>query len=293
MNAHTSYAIIAILAVVGTASIAPAFAGANDADKDALSPSAKQAIRAAMHDIPITVWTDESTYNHDSIIMVKGQIANVIPGTPVTLKVTSPLNNVVTVDQIEVGSDGKFSTNLNTAGILWKYDGTYTIKVQYGSEGTNNKVLVELTGGEPSRIVPPAMVECSDSELTVESNCVPYSISGGVVTGASAMSKEGLTTLTISTESAAGGMLTIEPMRTNCNEEGDPLIFVDGEEWDDYAFDGSSMDIMFPATTESIDIVGTCVVPEFGTVAALILAVAIVSIVAVTAKSRLSMVPKF
>ena len=41
-----------------------------------------------------------------------------------------------------------------------------------------------------------------------------------------------------------------------------------------------------------IDIIGTHVVPEFGTIAMIVLAVAIVSIIAVSTKSRLSIMPR-
>ena len=50
--------------------------------------------------------------------------------------------------------------------------------------------------------------------------------------------------------------------------------------------------IPFDSTTTDIEIVGTHVVPEFGTIAMIVLAVAIVSIIAVSAKSRLSIMPR-
>ena len=59
--------------------------------------------------------------------------------------VINPLNSLVTIDQINVSNDGSFTTSVSTAGNLWKYDGTYTIKVNYGSLDYN--VTVELTGG--------------------------------------------------------------------------------------------------------------------------------------------------
>jgi predicted secreted protein with PEFG-CTERM motif len=74
------------------------------------------------------------------------------------------------------------------------------------------------------------------------------------------------------------------------------FVLVNGEEAD---FDETtssmsrSLSIMFPAGTEEIEIIGTFVVPEFGTVAALILAVAIISIIAVSARSRLNVLPKY
>ena len=54
-----------------------------------------------------------------------------------------------------------------------------------------------------------------------------------------------------------------------------------------------TLTIEFPAGAEEIEVIGTFVVPEFGTIAAMILAVAIISIIAVSAKSRLSIIPRY
>ena len=43
---------------------------------------------------------------------------------------------------------------------------------------------------------------------------------------------------------------------------------------------------------EKVEIVGSYAVPEFGTIAMIILAVAIVSIIAITAKTRTTLIPK-
>jgi len=56
---------------------------------------------------------------------------------------------------------------------------------------------------------------------------------------------------------------------------------------------GRTLHIDYEAGTERIEIVGSHVVPEFGTIAMVILAVAIVSIIAITAKTRTSLIPKF
>jgi len=53
-----------------------------------------------------------------------------------------------------------------------------------------------------------------------------------------------------------------------------------------------SIDIPVKDGDTKIEIVGTHVVPEFGTIAMIVLAVAIVSIIAVSAKSRLSIMPR-
>ena len=289
MNAHTSYALIAILAVVGTVSVMPAaFAEIPPACPDCVGDSREQAMMAAQHDIPVTVWTDSAIYDHESMIMVEGKVANTKMGTPVTLTVISPSNNLVTIQQIDVDSHGSFSTSLNTAGNLWKYDGTYTIRVQYGSQEVNNKVLVELTGGIVSAPTTP-QVSCGPGEVAATDQCVPFSITGGMVTGADINDKDNSIVVMISAND--DGEITLSPSTDTI--KGIFMVLVDGEESDDVMIDGNEVTVMFPAGTEMIEVIGTYVIPEFGTIAALVLAVAIVSIIAVTARSKLSVMPKF
>ncbi len=74
------------------------------------------------------------------------------------------------------------------------------------------------------------------------------------------------------------------------------FVLVDGEEVDFEETTTSTdrtLTIQFPAGAEEIEIIGTFVVPEFGTIAVMILAVAIISIIAVSAKSRLSIIPRY
>jgi predicted secreted protein with PEFG-CTERM motif len=79
-------------------------------------------------------------------------------------------------------------------------------------------------------------------------------------------------------------------------DDDDFFVLVDDEEVD---FDEVTSEtdriltIAFSAGAEQIEIIGTFVVPEFGTIAAMILAVAIISIIAISAKSRLSIMPRY
>ena len=53
---------------------------------------------------------------------------------------------------------------------------------------------------------------------------------------------------------------------------------------------GNTLHIPYEAGTEKIEIVGSYVVPEFGTIAMIVLAVA--SIIAITAKTKTALIPK-
>jgi len=285
MNNRTTFALLAVLTVVGTLTVSSAYAElpCPDCGTDDPRVIAKQLL---LDDIPISVWTDKSTYDHSDTIIVEGRVANVVSGVPVTLTVVSSLNSIITIDQITVDDDGNFRTTLSTAGNLWKYDGTYFIKVNYGSAEKDNKVLVELVGGTSTT---QQIVKCGESELSVMGHCVPYSISGGIVTGVTVNTNDNSLIVMISANE--DGTITLNPSKNVL--DGAFMVLVDGEEWDDVEINGNEITVMFLAGAEKIEIIGTFVVPEFGAIAALILAVAIISIIAVSAKSRLSIMPRY
>jgi len=267
MNNNTSLMLLAALAIVGTMTVSSAYAES---------------------DLPLMVEADNTIYSHDDTITISGQVANVIPGNvPATVTVVNSMNSIVTIDQINVSDSGAFETTFNTAGGLWKYDGTYTINVNYGS--LSDKVTVELTGGVAQGTSAEPVADCSSNEVSADGNCIPYDISGGMVTGATINTDDN--SIIINLDANDDGTLTVTPSEST--QEGIFMVLVDGEEWDDVEINGNEVTIMFPAGAEEIEIIGTFVVPEFGTIAAMILAVAIISIIAISSKSRLSIMPRY
>ena len=272
--------LVALVAIVGTMSIASEAHAENHAN------------------LPLTIEADKSSYGHDSTITVTGQVANVIPGNvPITLTVMSPMASLVTIDQFNVSNDGSFETTVSTSGNLWKYDGTYTIEVNYGS--LDNNVKVQLTGGvavaentqtdHSDKEMHHDDVDCGSSEVNVGGNCTSYDISGGHVISATVNTNDN--SFIINIDSDDDGTLTISP--STSTQKGIFMVLVDGEESDDAEINGNTVIVPFNAGTEQIEIIGTFVIPEFGTIAAMILAVAIISIIAISAKSRLSIVPRY
>ena len=84
---------------------------------------------------------------------------------------------------------------------------------------------------------------------------------------------------------------------TEDGSDVDFIVLVDDEESDFEEVDSDdstrTVEITFPEGASQIEIIGTYAVPEFGTMAAIILAVAIVSIIAVSARTRLSISPRY
>ena len=290
MNVNTSLALLAVIALVGTLTTsAYALEKAYPGIDGDIRESAEKML---LSNIPISVWTDQSSYGSDSMIKVSGQVANMYADVPVTLTVTNPLNSIVRIDQINPNEDGSFETMINTTGDSWKYDGTYIIKVNYGSVEKSNKVFVELTNRESSKTMP-EMIEmdstCTNTEISADGNCIPFTISGGMMTGASINLDD--KSIVFKIDTYENGMLTVNPSEEVINDI--VLVFVDGEEWNDIKIDGNEVTVMFLAGAEEIEIIGTWVIPEFGTIAIMILAVAIISIIAISARSRLSIMPRY
>jgi len=74
-------------------------------------------------------------------------------------------------------------------------------------------------------------------------------------------------------------------------DDGSYFVLVDSEEAE-FEQMGNTLHVEYSAGTEKIEIVGSHVVPEFGTIAMIVLAVAIVSIIVLTTKTRTTLIPK-
>ena len=231
----------------------------------------------------ITVFMPEA---HTLLTVVQGTVSTLKAGTEIGLIEIgpAPFNNVVAIDQIKVAGDGTWKTTLSTEGSSWKYDGTYTIKVTYGNQNINNRALVELTGG-----IATIGSGCAPGQLAASGQCIPFTITGGSVT--SAMFSSASKSLTINISSFNDGKITVNPSTDAI--KGIFMVLVDGEEWDDVEIMGNKVTVNFPAGTDKIEIIGTFAIPEFGTIAALILAVAIISIIVVSSRTRLNVLPKY
>ncbi|MCH7877074.1 MAG: PEFG-CTERM sorting domain-containing protein [Thaumarchaeota archaeon] len=280
MKAHLSvFALSAILII--SIGMAPAFGQIQDS---------------------IVVTTDKAFYSEGEIILITGEVRDLYSGTPVSVIVTAPNGNIVSIAQVTVGVDKKFSTEVTAGGALMRAEGLYIIAVQYGNSSRSAEVSFEFGGVSEEPIIEEVMSEVTDTTVSVQGSVdlIGYEITGGKLL--SITPDVGSNSLIISIDATDDGSLTVTIPRSVLDavfENGDDddfFVLVDGEEVD---FDEtvSSTDriltIAFSAGAEEIEIIGTFVIPEFGTIAAMILAVAIISIIAISAKSRLSIIPRY
>ena len=245
----------------------------------------------------IVVTTDKTSYSEGDVILVTGEVRELYSGTPVSLIVKND-NAIVALAQLTVGADKKFSTEI-TAGGTMRTAGTYTVEVTYGTQ--NRIATTSFEFGGSTTTPPKSGTGVTDTTVSVEgsSDLIGYKITGGKLL--SIMPDVESNSLIVSISASSDGSLTLTIPRsildaTINGEDDDFFVLIDGEEVD---FDETTtstdrtLTIAFPAGAEEIEIIGTFVVPEFGTIAAMILAVAIISIIAVSAKSRLSIMPRY
>ena len=275
MNFHICYVLIVIFVVAGT-SITSAFAA------------------------PISIETDNDVYDHSSIITITGQIANVDPNyLVVTLKSLAPNGNIAGVSQPNVNSDGSFVGVFNTSGYAWKNNGTYQITATYLGMDTTISIEIKDAAAET------ATAETATAETaTAETEAISaYEFPEGQIayditcstSSPSFVGNGDDSTLDIYIDATDDGVLTIALDESIIKpfDDGTFFVLINNESFFDFTQEGNKLTIPFHAETERIEIVGSWAIPEFGTIAVMILVVAIVSIIIVSSKTKLSLVPKY
>ena len=248
----------------------------------------------------ITLQSDNTAYQEGDVITITGNIEKVIPGMPVSLQVFFE-KNLIQVSQVKVSQDGKFTDTFTAAGPQWQNEGEIIIKANYGGE-TSTELNIEFFKNTEGEYVSNYEVKIPDAG-TFD---VEYTMKGGVVSSMS-LNQENLS-LIIEIVTKSDGNLDINlprqniDSRTNDGLDIDFIILMHEEDSSigiqtDYKkieSDDEFRSLSIPVKNGDIriEIIGTHVVPEFGTIAMIVLAVAIVSIIAVSAKSRLSIMPR-
>ena len=250
---------------------------------------------------PISIETDSDAYDHSSIITVTGQIANIDPNyLVVALKAIAPNGNIAGVAQPEVNSDGSFTAIFNTSGYQWKDNGTYQITATYQKIDTTISVEIKDTVGTgmTAATAETATASIAETETTSFYEFPEGQIAYDVTCSNTSPSFRGNAddnSILIEIDGTHDGVLTIalDEEIIKPFDDGSFFVLVNNEEIQDFVQEENKLTITCNAETERIEIVGSWAIPEFGTIAVMILVVAIVSIIIVSAKTKLSLVPRY
>ena len=236
---------------------------------------------------------------------------NVGAGETVTWSNDDTAAHTVTSGTAADGPDGLFDSSLFATGTTFSHtfeeEGTFDYFCMVHPWMVGNVIVgqaiatatenISAAENEPETIeIEPTTTTESvefnvDYDITGSGNVVnvtPDSEASSVIVELESATEQGVLTITLPRD--------VMDAKTSDEEDDDFFVLVDGEE---VVFEETKTDndrtlaIQFPAGSEEVEIIGTFVVPEFGTIVMMVLAVAIISIIVVSARSnRLSVMPK-
>ena len=251
---------------------------------------------AAVED-PISVSTSRDIYYEDDIIIVFGKVTSILNELPVTIQLYHE-GSLIAVDQVEIALDGTFATDFRAKGNFWKEDGTYIVRAFYTPEKIAEKTFQffkKLSGGTSS-LFPVDIPNSGSFDLG-------YSIIGGEVRDI--ILNQDNYSLLIEFNAESNGNIVLKLPRDNIesktNDSMDEIFIIlisktglDSENFTEVQFeeietgpDFRTVRIQFEEDDRWIKVIGTYVIPEFGTIVTMILLIAVTTTI-VMYKSKFS-----
>ena len=251
---------------------------------------------AAVED-PISVSTSRDIYYEGDIIVVSGKITAILNELPVTIQLYHE-DSLIAVDQVEVALDGTFATDFTAKGNFWKEDGTYIVRAFYTPEKISEKTFqfFKKPSSGTSSFFPVDIPNSGSFDLG-------YSIIGGEVRDI--ILNQDNYSLLIEFNADSNGNIVLKLPRDNIesktNDGMDEMFIIlisktglDSEDFVEVQFeeietgpDFRTVRIQFEEDDRWIKIVGTYVIPEFGTMVTMILLIAVTTTI-VMYKSKFS-----
>jgi len=239
----------------------------------------------------ISLSTSSDIYYSEDYVVVFGSVNTIFENMPVTIQIYHE-TNLVDVAQVSVAQDGTFVKSFNAVGQQWSEEGTYIVRVQY----TSTQI------GETTFEFFSQMIDKSSAVFPVQipnsgTFDVGYTITGGDVRGID-MSLDRYSLL-IETTVNANGNLVLKLPRESFDAQSDGkdntfIILISKEnnepgdfvqvEYEEVATSSDYRTIRIPLEDGDkwVEVIGTYVIPEFGSIAIIILVVSISSAIIIS-----------
>ena len=238
----------------------------------------------------ISVETDDHNYDEGDTIVISGQIQTIIGDTQVTLQLFRE-GNMIEIAQIQVSKDGNYSHTIIAEGQLWKTQGEYIVKVTYGEGNIAESTFVFTPKSAIINTTDIFEVNAGDSG-TFD---IAYTIRGGTLLDISI--DENIFGLIIKIDASDEGKIILDLPRKFIDAEkqnGKDEIFIiliekENENVVETTYEETTLYseirtivINFEEGDSEIQIIGTYVIPEFGTIVMIILTVGIMTSILLT-----------
>jgi len=245
----------------------------------------------------LSLSTSSDIYYGGDYVVVFGNVNTIFENMPITIQIYHE-SNLVDVAQVPVAQDGTFVKSFNAVGQQWNEEGTYTIRVQYTPTqiGETTFEFFSQVIDKSSAVFPVQIPNSGTFD-------VGYTIRGGDVTEIN-MNIDRYSLLVETTMDTNGNLVLKLPRESfDAQESGGKdntfiiLISKENNEPEDFvqveyeetatSSDYRTIRISLEEDDRWVEVIGTYVIPEFGSVVIIILVVAVSSAIIIS-KSRFS-----
>lgn len=232
-------------------------------------------------------------------ILISGKIIDVSQFKPVKLRIMGPDGALVFAPQLAIDDNGEFKKLLNPPVPSFSA-GTYLVTASHEDTdivaSTEFFVIAQEIPRNPSA---QSIQEPTGNENIVKSSKI--SMSADAINGSDVITVTGNTSIrgtdiTLIVKAPNGNLVTIAQVTPSVYGDFELEIKVGGQMWkDDGLYTITANQGISSEHKESIqvEIKDGVVVPEFGVIVSLVLAVSIISIIIVSTKSRLAILPRY
>lgn len=250
----------------------------------------------------VALQTDQHLYKPGDRVSIEGSLwtellASLSDSNVITIKVFDKTKTVIYEADTQITADGNYSTEFILPEDSAK--GSYTITSNVKLDGDVSDLIgvkAKNNVGTSSKIVvvPPQVFKVNvekhgDFDVKVATNSTVNSVKFNgdqkkvsvMVEGESGT--KGVSHISIPKSMVSGEFKVMIDGKAVANDQ---IVLTSNTEAE------TEVEVNYNHSVHTIDVIGTQAVPEFGTIASLILAAAIISIVTVTARSKLSIVPR-
>ena len=245
----------------------------------------------------ISLSTSRDLYYEGETIVVFGKVLGAFGGKPVTIQLYHDAS-LIAVDQVAIALDGTFATDFKASGKYWGSDGTYVIRAFYTPQKIVEKTFqfLKQQSSSASSLFPVDIPNAGTFNLG-------YSITGGEVKGITL--NQDRYSILVEVEADSNGSIILKLPRESIDAKtGNSMdeIFIvlisktgfDDENFAEVEFeeietgpDFRTLRVQLEEGDRWIEIIGTYVIPEFGTIVIMILLIAITTTI-IMSKSKFS-----
>ena len=251
---------------------------------------------AAEAEEPMSISTPNNIYYSGDYVVIFGSIDTVFENMPITIQIYYE-SNLIDVAQVPVAQDGTFVKSFNAIGKQWKDEGTYVVRAQY-----TPTQIAETTFEFFSQVIDKSSASFPVDIPNSGTFDVGYTIRGGEVKNIE-MNLERYSILVQTSMDSNGNIvlkLPRESFDAQSNDTDETFIILISKEstsaenfvnvpYEEIGTSSEYRTIRIPLEQDDkwVEVIGTYVIPEFGSIVIIILVVAVSSTILIS-RSRFS-----